>query len=1097
VTLDQTAIPGAVADERRLAALKSYDILDTPPEAGFDDIVQLATQLCQTPIALVSLVAADRQWFKARVGFASCETDLNSSVCALVLTEPDVLVIPDLTADPRTKANPLVTGEPHIRFYAGAPLRTSEGQVIGSLCVIDNEPRLSGLTEVQARSLKALARQVMSQLELNRAVAGRDGLLAEQAAVQRTRDTLYRTQTAISETGGDLDAILKILVAGAMEAMPEADGGAIELAVGNELEYRAVAGTLAAFQAKRVPLEGSLSGACFQSGKPLLVSDVQVDMRVNQLRAERMKLRSCVVVPVLRGRRSIGVLKLQSSRPEAFTERHLQAARLFAGAASAGLIEVREAAAQRAVQASESQYRAIFESATDYAIVVMDLDGMVTNWNVGATRILGWIPEEVRGKPADVFFTPEDRAAGIPEQEMHSALTEDRGIDERWHLRKDGSRFWASGEMMALRDEDGGAIGFVKILRDRTEQRRSGEALREAALRLQQAQRAGGVGVFSIGIADGILRPSPEFCRLYGLPEADAYPSTAFEQLVIPEDRHLISTAGSRRSGEAPLDVEYRIVRPDTGEVRWIARKGEIEHDQAGRPVRFAGVARDITEQRADREALRISQERLNLAFEAAGAVGWWDWDIQNDRIVANARFAELYSVDPAEAAVGTSIARYIDGIHPQDREWVSARIEHALATGGEFAEEYRLLQANGSVRWVYARGRCYHDAAGRPQRYPGVSIDITARKLEGLRQAALVTLGDRLRDGTNIQEMTMAAAEIVGETLGVSRAGFGRLNHSGEIVTLERDWTAEGQASIAGPHRFTNYGNLREGLLDGHPVVIGDVRTDPRTATDGRPLAALDIRALINMPVRERGRTTALFFVHDRQVRTWQPEEVAFLRTAADRVEAAVARIHAEEQQELINRELSHRLKNTLAMVQAIVTQTLRNATDVDTAKETVAARLIALSKAHDILLVGQGESAEISAIVAGALQLHDDEQKVRFRLDGPPLRIHEKGALSLSLMMHELATNAAKYGALSTPDGMVHVTWVVEDIADVQTVRLTWRESGGPSVVVPSRKGFGSRLIERGLAGDVGGTVRLSYPADGVVCELIAPLAGFQPVV
>ena len=117
--------PDYTHDAGRLAALARYAILDTPAEPGFDDIVQLAAQICEAPVALVSLVAADRQWFKARIGFELCETNLGSSVCAHALIEPDLLVIPDLTLDARSKDNPLVTADPNIRFYAGAPFRAA------------------------------------------------------------------------------------------------------------------------------------------------------------------------------------------------------------------------------------------------------------------------------------------------------------------------------------------------------------------------------------------------------------------------------------------------------------------------------------------------------------------------------------------------------------------------------------------------------------------------------------------------------------------------------------------------------------------------------------------------------------------------------------------------------------------------------------------------------------------------------------------------------------------------------------------------------------------------------------------------------------
>jgi GAF domain-containing protein len=182
--------PRYTFDRDRLKALSQFAILDTPPERGFDDIVELATQICETPVALVSLVSDDRQWFKARVGFSECQTDLSSSVCAHALVEPDLLVIPDLSLDERTRNNPLVTGEPFIRFYAGAPLRTAEGHVVGSLCVIDTEARRGGLTAAQASALRNLGRQVVSQLELRQAVTERDALLAEQKEAEARRNGL-------------------------------------------------------------------------------------------------------------------------------------------------------------------------------------------------------------------------------------------------------------------------------------------------------------------------------------------------------------------------------------------------------------------------------------------------------------------------------------------------------------------------------------------------------------------------------------------------------------------------------------------------------------------------------------------------------------------------------------------------------------------------------------------------------------------------------------------------------------------------------------------------------------------------------------------
>ncbi|MCJ2012643.1 PAS domain S-box protein [Methylobacterium sp. J-076] len=330
-----TAPEEAARDPGRLAALDGYGILDTQAERGFDDIVLLASRICGTSVALVSLVAADRQWFKARVGFAPCQTSLSQSICAHALARPGLLVIPDLTADPRTRGNTLVTGEPHLRFYAGARLETPEGVALGTLCVIDREPRPGGLTPEQGEALEALARQVMAQMELRRSMAARD---------------------------------------------------------------------------------------------------------------------------------------------DAFRD-------------------AREA---------ETRHRQILDSAIDYAMVTMDLDGLVTGWSAGAEAILGWSEAEMRGRPARVFFTDEDDAEGIPEREMKGAREEGRGNDERWHVRKDGSRFFALGEMMPLHADDGGHVGYLKILRDRTGQRLSADALQRQTDLLRTVTDHISEGVLQLDL-DGIV----------------------------------------------------------------------------------------------------------------------------------------------------------------------------------------------------------------------------------------------------------------------------------------------------------------------------------------------------------------------------------------------------------------------------------------------------------------------------------------------------------------------------------------------------------------------------------------------------------------
>lgn len=178
------------SEGERVAALRSYEILDTPPEPDFDDVVRLVAQVCEAPRAAINLIDADRQWFKAEVGLGTRETPIDVSICAEVVLKPGLTIIPDVTKDPRLARNPLVVGHPHIRFYAGVLLETSEGLPLGTLCVLDDDVR--DLSEPQIFALETLARQVMSLLELRRALAQRDRALAARERAEERQTLLTR-----------------------------------------------------------------------------------------------------------------------------------------------------------------------------------------------------------------------------------------------------------------------------------------------------------------------------------------------------------------------------------------------------------------------------------------------------------------------------------------------------------------------------------------------------------------------------------------------------------------------------------------------------------------------------------------------------------------------------------------------------------------------------------------------------------------------------------------------------------------------------------------------------------------------------------------
>jgi two-component sensor histidine kinase len=200
--------------------------------------------------------------------------------------------------------------------------------------------------------------------------------------------------------------------------------------------------------------------------------------------------------------------------------------------------------------------------------------------------------------------------------------------------------------------------------------------------------------------------------------------------------------------------------------------------------------------------------------------------------------------------------------------------------------------------------------------------------------------------------------------------------------------------------------------------------------------------------------------------------------------------RREAEATQAILSAELQHRIKNTLAMVNAIAAQTLKG-DDIAERRHAFGARLEALAQAHDLLTASAWQSAPIQAVIESALTPHISGDE-RFVIEGAEIALTAKQSLSMALTIHELATNAAKYGALSVPGGKVHISWTTEELDEQgdQQFRFVWQEIGGPTVTEPTRKGFGSRLITKLLAADFLGEVSIDYASSGVVCVLASPI-------
>ncbi|MEH3147371.1 MAG: PAS domain S-box protein [Methylobacterium frigidaeris] len=751
---------------------------------------------------------------------------------------------------------------------------------------------------------------------------------------------------------------------------------------------------------------------------------------------------------------ALGLLCVLDPRPRDLSERQVDGLMRLARQAGAQ-IEARRALR---MQGEEQRWQErILESAVDHAIMAMDRNGRVTRWNEGARRILGWSEEEMRGRRIDAIFTPEDCAAGRPEVEMRQALEEGSAPDERWHLRRSGERFWALGEMMPLRAEDGTPTGFLKILRDRTEQRRSETALRDSERRFEALSELAPAIIWQ-GRPDGGLSAVNDRWPAYSGQSAEEAVPFGWTAAVHPHDLPaLLALWQDARSDGTLYEAEARLRRHD-GTYRWFLIRAEPQRDANGTVVGWLGSNNDIHDRRRAEEALHKAEDQLRLAVEATG-IGIFDYDLVANDLVWDDRVRALFGLPPG-APVGYDT--FLDGVHAEDRARVHEAVERAVdpAGPGLFDVEYRTVGlVDGIERWVAALGQAIVER-GRSVRFVGTVRDVTAR-----RRAE-----DELRA---TEERYRLASRATNDAIW--------------------DWDFASNHVLWNEALQAAYGYRPEQIEPTGDWWIGHIHPCDRDRIDASIHAVIDGRGEHwNDEYRFLRADGSYADILDRGyvIRDARGRAVRMIGAMFD----ISPRKRAEERQQLLTSELQHRVKNTLALVQAIASQTFRNATDLDSTREAFAARLISLGRAHDILTQASWTAAPVADVVAGALGVHRDAGSPRIRVGGPDVPLAAKSSLSLALVLHELATNAAKYGALSNEAGHVEVHWHVIDETPQPRFCLIWSEHDGPPVVPPKRKGFGSRLIERSFAAETGGSVRLTYEPSGVRCRLEAPLGLMQ---
>jgi len=462
------------------------------------------------------------------------------------------------------------------------------------------------------------------------------------------------------------------------------------------------------------------------------------------------------------------------------------------------------------------------------------------------------------------------------------------------------------------------------------------------------------------------------------------------------------------------------------------------------------------------------------------------------------------------------------------------------LADDNADMREYirRLLDAQGYGVEAVADGEAAL-AAARRMRPALILTDVMMPRLDGLELLAavrddqalcdvpVILLSARAGEEARVEGLDAGADDYVGkpfsarELLARVRVNIELARMRREAEAAQREQAARLEAVLAtvptavwftherdASHVFGNaHGLALMRLPSGANASLsapGDALPSYRPFRNGRlvPLAELPLRRALRgdvvsdeeMELRFDDGAAATLLFH-----------AAPIRDAAGAIQGAVCaaiditeRKQQQRHRELLLHELNHRVKNTLATVQSLAVQTLRNADSLGEARAVFEARLIALSKAHDVLTNESWESAAVGDVVARALAAYagpDPGQgaETRVRYGGPDIRLQPKAVLALSMALHELATNAVKYGALSQPGGHVDVSWSVDGTPPIFV--FVWKERGGPPVSRPARRGFGSRLVEYGLAQDLGGTAELAFEPDGVRCTFTAPLDELRP--
>ena len=671
--------PIHTADEcARLQALSGYDILDTPREREFDDIAELAAEICGTPIAVVNFIGDGRQFFKAEVGLRVRETPLETSFCRQAILQNDFLHVPDAVRDPRFACNPLMTGEPGLRFYAGALLKTADGHPVGTVCVLDTGPR--DLTERQQAGLRRLAHQTKALLEARRNARAQQ---IQKELQQRILDSATDYAVIAMDRGG---------------RVTRWSTGAEHILGWREEEMLGD------------PAHVFFTPEDREAGRP--EAEMALALKEGFAPDERWHLRKGGERFWANG--ELMPLKAADGTVQGFVkilcDRTLQ----------------RAEAAER--NASELRFRSLVE-VSPQVVWFGDAAGKITYCNPTCYAYTGLPPGDTGGDGWTGVIHPDhrERVLGVWKHAIANEGTYE--VEIPFRRASDGAYRWFRARGKPVRSETGLVESWIGIAIDIHDRRQAEVNLRQAREQLRLAVEATGTGVFDYDLVSDELKWDARILSLYSLPPDAPVDLAVHLARVHPDDRARADRAVRAAvdpAGDGVYDVTYHTVSPEDGSERWVSAKGQTLFED-GRPVRLIGFARDVTESRRAEQPLRETEERYRLVSRATNDA-IWDWTFATNRVLWNEALGTAHGYAPG--AIDPTGDWRIGRIHPDDRARIDASI-HAVVdgTGTVWTDEYRFLRADGSYADILDRGYVIRDEGGRAMRMIGAMLDITERK--------------------------------------------------------------------------------------------------------------------------------------------------------------------------------------------------------------------------------------------------------------------------------------------------------------------------------------------------------------------------------